>query len=111
MNNWFPEIVYEAADGVSSRFPFIVVPDDQEMPKVLYIIESRDTGERATLEDGSEQPVMDMEMHQYADMSVLKKYLSTESFDAVRSALGLEPLAIASQKGEKINESVRKKLD
>lgn len=108
---WQPEIMYEDGDGASSRFPFIVVPPDQEMPKLLYIIESRDTGERERAEDGTEHPVMEMEMHQYADMLVLKSSLTAEEFDKVRHVLGLEPLAVAARKGEKITESVRKNLE
>lgn len=109
--SWQPEIMYEDGDGASSRFPFVLVPAGQEMPKILYIIESRDSGERETLEDGSEHPVMDMEMHQYADMVLLKQNLDPGTFDAVRQALGLEPLAVATAKGEKITESIRKNLE
>ena len=44
-NNWIPEIVYEEGDdGLSSNIPFIMVPQDQLMPKVVFIFESRETG-------------------------------------------------------------------
>lgn len=109
--SWFPEIMYEEGDGASSRFPFIPVPAGQEMPKILYIIESRDTGEREKAADGEEYPVMQMDMHQYADMLILKRELSADDFDKVRLALGLESLADASRKGEKITESIRKNLE
>lgn len=109
--SWIPEIMYEDGDGASSRFPFIIVPKDQEMPKLLFIIESRDTGEKEKTDDGTEYPVMEMEMHQYADMAVLKRNLPADIFDTVRAALGLEPLATAMQKGEKITESIRKNLE
>lgn len=100
---WYPEIVYESDEnGVSSRFPFIHVPSSEEMPKLLYILESRETDESDVGPDGETHPVFQMDMHQYADMAILKNRLSPETFDAVRIALGLEPLAIAHEKGEKI---------
>lgn len=108
---WQPEIVYEEGDGASSRFPFIPVPAGQEMPKILYIIESRDTGERERAEDGEEYPVVQMDMHQYADMLILKRELLPDDFDKVRLALGLEPLSEATRKGEKITETIRKNLE
>ena len=46
MSNWIPEIMYEETEeGTSSHIPFIMVPNDQEMPKLLYVFESKDTGE------------------------------------------------------------------
>ena len=40
--NWIPEIVYEEAeDGLTSNIPFISVPMQEEMPKILFIFESR----------------------------------------------------------------------
>ena len=111
MNSWFPEIMYEDGDGAASHFPFIIVPPEQEMPKILFIIESRDTGDREKDDEGNEHAVMDMEMHQYADMAILKRNLDPVTFDSVRQALGLEPLAVAEQKGQKITESVRKNLE
>ena len=103
--------MYEEGGGPASHFPFIVVPKDQEMPKLLFIIESRDTGERERDAEGTEHVVMDMEMHQYADMAALKRNLDPENFDRVRCALGLESLAVAEQKGQKITEAVRKNLE
>ena len=40
-NNWVPEIMYEEVEGgVSSNIPFISVPPDEAMPKMLFIFES-----------------------------------------------------------------------
>ena len=45
-SNWIPEIMYEDdANGMTSKIPFIMVPDNQTMPEVLFIFESRETGE------------------------------------------------------------------
>ena len=40
--NWIPEIMYEETseeEGLSSNIPFIPVPNNQEMPKLIYIFE------------------------------------------------------------------------
>jgi hypothetical protein len=108
---WYPEIMYEDESvGTSSKIPFILVPKGQDMPKLLYIFESRDTGETEPGNDGSELPVFEMDLHQYADMSVLKQNLASDVYDQVRFALGLESMSAASMKGSKITQEVRKNL-
>lgn len=89
-------------DSVTGHFPFVIVPPDREMPHLVYIFESRETGETETMPDGEIFPVMQFDMHQYADMSRLKNNLDAETFDKVRNALGLEALHAAVEKGEKI---------
>ncbi len=113
--NWIPEIMYEEGtdDGVnpsSSHIPFIPVPPTEEMPKMLFIFESRETGEFEPGPDGEELPVIEMDLHQYADMKVLKENLVEEDYDKVRNALALEPLRTASAKGKKITNNIRKNL-
>ena len=108
--HWIPEIMYEDSMeevGVTSHIPFIPVPEGEEMPRILFVFESRETGEFEPGPEGEELPVTDFELHQYADMAVLKDRLPTELFDQVRSALGLEPLAVAAEKGKKITDKVR----
>ena len=51
-----------------------------------------------------------MELHQYADMAILKKKLSLVDFDKVRLALDLEPLSVAQSKGKEISEKVKQNL-
>lgn len=108
---WHPEIVYEEEDGISSKIPFIPVPRGESMPSCLFILESRETGEIELGPNGENLPVVEMDLHQYADMTVLKSALSAESYDQIRAALGLEPLALASSKGEKITNTLRKNLE
>jgi hypothetical protein len=109
---WYPEIMYEEeAGGTSSKIPFILVPKGQAMPTLLYIFESRDTGETEPGSDGADMPVFEMDLHQYADMSVLKENLTPDLYDQVRLALGLETMAVAAKKGSKITQSVRKNLE
>jgi len=110
--NWLPEIMYEesSGDGLASHIPFIPVPPGELMPKFLFIFSSRETGEFEPGPEGEDLPVIEMDLYQYADMSVLKQKLDPNVFDSVRSALGLEPLKIAGEKGSKITDSVRNNL-
>jgi hypothetical protein len=111
-NNWVPEILYEESeDGVTSHIPFIQVPDDEEMPRLLFICESRDTGETEMGAFGEEQPIVALELYQYANMNTLKENLSLAVYDQVRAALGLEPMAVAVEKGKKISERVRQNVE
>ena len=110
--NWVPEILYEDAgdESLTSNIPFIPVPNDEEMPSILYVFESRETGEYEPGPEGEELPVTEMELHQYADMSILKSRLSLEAYDQVRAALDLEPLHAAVDKGRDITNNIRQKL-
>ena len=106
--NWIPEILYEEnEDGSSSNIPFVMVPQDEEMPKLLYVFESRETGEIEPGEEGEDLPVVQWDLHQYADMSILKDNLSLEEYDKVRKVLDLEPMVDAVEKGKKLTQDVR----
>lgn len=111
--SWVPEIMYEEGDveGMSSHIPFIPVPQGEEMPKLLYIFESIDTGEVEPGPEGEDLPVTEMELHQYADMFVLKEKLSLVEYDNVRFALGLESLTSAAAKGQKITSKIREAIN
>jgi hypothetical protein len=111
-NKWIPEIMYEEnEDGGSSAIPFIMVPSDENMPKLLYIFESRETKDFEPGLEGEEVPIVEWDLHQYADMLVLKDGLDTETYDAVRQCLGLEPMNVAVEKGKNITNSVRNNLN
>lgn len=106
---WVPEIMYEEdLEGTSQQLPFILVPDTEEMPKFLFIWEHRDTGEIEPGPFGEEMPIVESTLRQYALMDTLKSKLTTDEYDRVRQALGLEPLATASSKGRAISERVSK---
>ncbi len=112
--NWIPEIMYEEnpeMDGMSSHIPFIPVPESEEMPRILFVFESKETGEYEPGPEGEELPVTDFELHQYADMAVLKEKLPEDVFDLVRASLGLEPLKTAAEKGRAITAKVRSNID
>ena len=105
---WVPEIVYEdGEEGLSSHIPLVVVPEGEEMPKMLFIFESRETGESEPGPDGESLPVTELDLHQYADMAVLKEKLNWIEYDNVRCVLGLEPLKDAAMKGSKITSNIR----
>ena len=111
-NNWIPEIMYEESDdGMTSNIPFIVVPHNEIMPKVVFIFESSETGEFEPNEDGDPVPIMEMDLHQYADMAMLKEGLDPAAYDIVRHVLGLQPLQEAVVAGKKITSNVRKNLE
>tara|TARA_Y100000310_G_C20643870_1_gene795493 strand:- start:504 stop:851 length:348 start_codon:yes stop_codon:yes gene_type:complete len=111
-SNWIPEIMYEESeDGESSNIPFIMVPQSELMPKMVFIFESRETGEFEPGLEGEEVPVVQWDLHQYADMAVLKQNMSPIEYDNVRFALGLEPLITALSKGTKITDRIRDKVN
>jgi len=106
--NWIPEIYYEEEEGgLTSHIPFITVPDNEEMPKILFIFESRDTGELEPGPDGSDLPVIQLDLHQYADMQKLKENLDLETYDKIREVLGLAPVKEAAEAGKRITERIR----
>ena len=79
---WIPEIMYEdSEDGLSSKLPFIMVPEKEEMPKILFVFESRNTGEFEPGVEGEELPITEMDLHQYADMAILKEGLSEDLYN------------------------------
>ena len=110
--SWIPEIMYEDTqeEGTTSHLPFIPVPDNEKMPKILFIFESRETGDFEPGPSGEELPVIEMELHQYADMSILKEGLSEDLYDKVREVLSLEPLKSAVTKGTNITNNIKKNL-
>jgi len=111
MKQWIPEICYEEdSNGLTSHIPFVQVPPGELMPAILFVFESQDTGECEPGDDGNPLPIFDMELHQYADMAILKKKLSLVDFDKVRLALDLEPLSVAQSKGKEISEKVKQNL-
>lgn len=108
---WVPEIEYEEAEGgITSNIPFISVPENEEMPKVLFIFESRDTGEVEPGAAGEEIPVFELNLQQYVNMSALKLGLAPAEYDRVRFVLGLDPLKKATETGKQITDNIRAKL-
>ena len=115
MTNRIPEICYEEPDenagSLSSHIPFIQVPEGEAMPGMLFIFESRDSGEFEPDSEGNPLPIVEMELHQFADMVTLKNKLDPAAYDDVRAALGLESLAIASEKGRQVTQNIRENVE
>tara|TARA_A100001011_G_scaffold392400_1_gene479889 strand:+ start:3894 stop:4367 length:474 start_codon:yes stop_codon:yes gene_type:complete len=108
---WIPEICYEDdGDGITSNIPFIEVPLNLEMPKILFIFETRNTGEHEPGPDGEAMPIVDLDLHQYANMNTLRDKLSPALYDTVRQALGLDPLAEAIPAGKKLTQNIRENV-
>jgi len=111
-SNWVPEIEYEEVeDGLTSKIPFITVPEEEEMPRLLYVFESRETGEFEPGPEGEELPVSEITLHQYANMSYLKQHMSSIEYDNLRYALGLQPMREAAVQGQEITTNIRQKLE
>ena len=108
---WVPEIMYEEyeEDSISGGFPFIQVPKEKEMPDILFMFGSQETGEFEPDLEGEPQPIVEMELYQYANMQYLKESLDTTTYDLVRTALDLEPLDVATTKGMNQSEKILNK--
>ena len=108
---WVPEICYEDYEdqnSLTNGLPFIMIPKDKEMPNCLFFFGSTETGEFQPGLDGEAEPIVEMELYQFACMKYLQDGLSADDFDKVRVCLGLLPLAEAQAKGKKIQ---RKQVD
>ena len=75
------------------------------------MFESRQTGEEEPGLDGNPVPIVEWDLHQYADMAVLKDKLELGVYDQVREALGLEPMKTAVEKGKSITNKIRDNIE
>lgn len=108
---WVPEIMYEEyeEENLSGGIPFIQIPENKEMPDILFVFGSQNTGEFEPDSEGEPQPIVEMELYQYACMQYLKDQLNPETYDEVRVSLGLQPLTEAIQQGMKTSEKILNK--
>jgi|TARA_R110001599_G_scaffold71320_6_gene199127 hypothetical protein len=109
---WIPEIYYEEdSDGQTSHIPFISVPIGEKMPNILFMFGSIETGEEEIGPAGEPLPIVDLDLHQYANMNTLRDNLTIEMYDCVRTCLGLESLAEATIKGKKLTDNIRTNIE
>lgn len=104
-----PVILYEEPSGKNDRgisMPYIEVPKGGQMPPMLFIFEYKHTGEVEPDERGREVAIVDQIPHKYVDMEYLKERLTPELNDQIRVALGMKPLQVAKQEGQKILDKV-----
>ena len=107
MSNWIPEVMYEEG----SNLPHIQVPKGETMPGMLFVFSATETGEFERDDEGNPLPILEMDLHQYADMVMLKNNLDVTTYDTVRAALGLEKLATAEEKGRQISQNIRDQVE
>lgn len=104
-----PVILYEEPSGKNDKgisMPYIEVPKGGQMPPMLFIFEYKHTGETEPDDRGREVAIVDQIPHKYVDMEYLKDRLSPELNDQIRVALGMKPLQVAKQEGQKILDKV-----
>ena len=112
-NYEMPVILYEEPSSRGEKgipFPYIEVQADKTMPQVLFIFEYKHTGEIEPDENGKDAAIIDQIPHKYVDMEYLKEKLPPEVNDVVRVALGMKPLKIAQEEGQKILDRVFAKV-
>ena len=99
---WVPEICYEDYEDaqLTNGLPFIQIPTDKEMPNVLFFFGSRETGEFQPGLEGEPDPIVEMELYQFACMKYLQEGLSPEDYDKVRACLSLLPVEEARAQGK-----------
>ena len=82
-----PGIFYEETpEGLSAGFPFMELQKEDKIPNVLFIGAVQDTGER--IEDSSDT-IKEIVMQSYYNSEAIKKVLDEETYNTLKSALGL----------------------
>ena len=112
---WVPEIVYEEYEetetGLTNGLPFIACPENKEMPGILFFLGTHETGDFEPDIEGNPQPIVEVEVYQYACMKYLEEELPEETYDQVRIALGLETKLTARKKGLETSKKMLETLD
>jgi hypothetical protein len=103
-----PVILYEEPlpGEDPNPIPYIEVKLDVAMEPVLFISEYKETGEFEIDPEHGSVPIVDMLIHAYASLDRLKTVLDADRFDEVRIALGMKPLQVAMDEGQKILDKV-----
>lgn len=103
-----PVILYEEPKPgePANPIPYVEVAQDDEMPKVLFVSEYKETGEFEVDPESGSVPIVDMLIHKYVDLDFLKLKVDEQTFDKIRVALGMAPLKQAQQQGQKILDKV-----
>lgn len=103
-----PVILYEETTPGQpvNPIPYIEVAKDDDMPKVLFVSEYKETGEFEPDAQFGSRPIVDMLIHKYVDLDFIKTKLDQKTFDKIRVALGMQPLKVAQKEGAKILKNV-----
>ena len=59
---------------------------------------------------GQEEEQNEMFVHMFCNMTTLKHALDKETYDLVRTSIGLEPVDVASKKGKEITDRVNNNI-
>lgn len=112
-NPKIPILYYEEPNPgePANPIPYIEVEINDEMPKVLFISEYKETGEFEVDTGMGSQPIWDMLIHKYVDLDHLQKLLKPKLFDKIRTALGMKPLKEAQKAGKPLLDQVFKNAD
>ena len=109
--NWLPELYYEeGTDGMAGQFPFVQIPNDKDMPSMLFVLGSRETGDTAPSSTGEPEPIVEMEMFSYVNMQQLEEVMSFEAYDELRVIIGLKPIDEAKKLGMKKSEKMANQI-
>lgn len=113
-----PEILYEAPAYPGEKvspIPYMLIPQEKDMPIGVFIMEYRQTGEMEIGDNGKPEEILDGPYpHMYVDFTyleeVLKEQLPNEDMpsliDNIRVGLGLKPLAQARKDGNEMLDRV-----
>lgn len=102
-----PIILYEEPKPgePANPIPYVEIGLNEEMPKVLFISEYKETGEFEPSAEGT-AAIVDMIIHKFVDLEHLQKVLDSKTNDKIRVALGMKPLKEAQKKGQNILSKV-----
>lgn len=108
-DKWIPEFLY--SEDSPSNIPLVKVPKDKVMPSCIFIAEANEP-------DDPEEEV-DIFVKMFISHDSLKEKLHPDILDAVRIAIGLEPLQEAFDNGKEatdriitaVEEAIKKKKD
>jgi len=108
-----PVIYYEEqkpGDPVNP-IPYIEIGLKEDMPKVLFISEYKETGEFDIDTGVGSVPIVDMIIHKFVDLDHLQKVLKPKQFDKVRVALGMKPLKEAQRQGKPLLKKIEQNAE
>ena len=103
-----PVLLYEEPHPgePANPIPYIEIGIEDDMPAVLFVSEYKETGEEEIDPEHGSVAIVDMLIHKYVDMEVLKEKLDPKTNDIVRVALGMRPLGDAQRAGQPILDKV-----
>lgn len=105
-----PIILYEEPKPgePANPIPYIEIKKDEQMPKILFISEYKETGEFEPDTNVGTVAIVDMLIHKFVDLEHLKDKLDEQTYDKIRVSLGMKPLKEAQALGQPILDKALK---